>query len=137
MRPPEEVRQEQVRQWLAKAEQDYALTCHLLENRTSFFSAIGFHAQQSVEKFLKALLTHHEIEFPKTHSITHLLSLLSTIDPSLAASLVDTELLSAYGVESRYPGDLPDLTEQEAVSARDLAKITRQAILTRLEIQHG
>lgn len=137
MKPPEQVRQEQVRQWLAKAEQDYALMCYLLENQTCFFSAIGFHAQQAVEKFLKALLTQHDVEFPKTHSITRLLSLLSTFDPPLAASLVDTEILSAYGVESRYPGDLPDLTEKEALEARELTKMTRQAILTSLGIQHS
>ena len=67
MRPPDEVRRDQVRQWVAKAEQDYELLTHLLESRTAFYSAIGFHAQQCVEKFLKAFLTQHGIEFPKTH----------------------------------------------------------------------
>ncbi|HOE12382.1 MAG TPA: HEPN domain-containing protein [bacterium] len=27
-----------------------------------------FHAQQAAEKYLNALLTWHQIEFPKTHS---------------------------------------------------------------------
>ncbi len=31
---------------------------------------VGFHAQQSVEKALKAVLASHEIEFPFTHDQT-------------------------------------------------------------------
>jgi len=135
MRPPEEVRREQVRQWVAKADQDRALIRFLLENRSPFYSAIGFHAQQAVEKYLKALLTRHHIEFPKSHSITRLLTLLAGSDPELADSLADTEILSAYAVESRYPGDLPNLSEKEALEAQILADRTRQCVLARLDIQ--
>jgi len=37
---------------------------------------IGFHAQQAVEKCLKAVLILHEIEFRKTHNLDELVDLL-------------------------------------------------------------
>jgi len=36
----------------------------------------GFHAQQAVEKSLKAWIASLGVEFPKTHDISYLLSLL-------------------------------------------------------------
>ena len=65
MRPPEEVRRELVRQWLGKAEGDFAVAEHPLAEGTGFLAAAGFHWQQAAEKFLKALLVRHQVDFPK------------------------------------------------------------------------
>lgn len=69
MRPPEEVKKEIVRQWLARAEQDMKASEALLAAEPPFLYPSCFHAQQASEKYLKALLTWHQIEFPKTHAI--------------------------------------------------------------------
>ena len=49
---------------------------------------IGFHAQQAVEKLLKALLSHRRVAFRRTHDLTELLDLLAsngvTIPPQIA-----------------------------------------------------
>lgn len=37
---------------------------------------VCFHAEQCVEKYLKALLTLKAIDFPKTHNIAELVALL-------------------------------------------------------------
>jgi len=60
MRSPEEVRSEIVRQWLARAEEDFAVSSHLLSSGTTFWGTICFHAQQATEKYLKAFLVHHQ-----------------------------------------------------------------------------
>ena len=40
-------------------------------------SILGFHAQQGIEKALKAALFKHSVFVPKTHSLGHLLQALS------------------------------------------------------------
>ena len=45
MRPPEEVKRDLVRQWLAKADEDLNAAKALLSLGTSFFSTISFHCQ--------------------------------------------------------------------------------------------
>ena len=48
---------------------------------------VGFHCQQTVEKYLKVLLTFYQIEFPKTHEIWRLLALVSSVNPEAANAL--------------------------------------------------
>jgi HEPN domain-containing protein len=135
MRPPDEVRRDLVRQWLKKAEEDLAVAERLLSEKLPYLNAIGFHAQQSAEKFLKALLVRHAVEFPKTHDIDELLDLIATVEVSLAESLRGTASLSAYGVDIRYPGDFPEMTPEDAKSAVNLALEVR-AVVNRLLISY-
>jgi len=133
MKPPDEVKRELVVRWLDKAEEDFRVAGYLSSGETVFLSAIGFHAQQAVEKYLKALLVHHQVEFPKTHDIQELLNLLAPVAPSLAGSLRDAAELTPYGVEVRYPDDFPDMTQDEAVAAVDTAAKVREAVLAALK----
>jgi HEPN domain-containing protein len=72
-----------------------------------FRDIVAFHAQQAAEKYLKALLTRHQIEFPKTHVIRRLLILLGPVEPLIAEELDDANWLSPYGAELRYPAIVP------------------------------
>ncbi|MBI4473523.1 MAG: HEPN domain-containing protein [Acidobacteria bacterium] len=54
MKPPDEVRQELVQKWFTKAEEDLAVANQLLADDVPYYAAIGFHAQQAAEKFIKA-----------------------------------------------------------------------------------
>jgi HEPN domain-containing protein len=128
--PPEEaVRTELVRQWLVRADEDLA-ACRILSGQASLVrTAVGFHAQQAVEKLLKAMLTWHQIEFPKTHDLTALLDLVASFDGDLAASLADLDELTHYAVATRYPGDYADLTPEATERALSLAERARAAVL--------
>jgi HEPN domain-containing protein len=114
MKQPEEVKREFTRQWLEKAEGDYKTSGHLLPAGKEHLEAVTFHSQQASEKYLKALLVWHQIEFPKTHDLDLLLTLVSSREPELATSLADAGILTPYGVEYRYPGEYPDVTMDEA-----------------------
>jgi HEPN domain-containing protein len=129
MRPPEEVKAEIVRQWLAKADQDMQAGEALLSATPPFLFPACFHAQQAAEKYLKALLTWHQIEFPKTHAIAQLLELLKPAVPDVVSALREAVILTPFGVDVRYPGDQPEPTTQETRQALDLARAVRQAIL--------
>ena len=54
------------RRFLALADQDIKTFEVLIESDEIADSQIGFHAQQAVEKCLKAILTLKEVEFRKT-----------------------------------------------------------------------
>lgn len=87
---------------LAAALQDLA-ACQLLSGSTDIGDAVvGFHAQQSVEKSIKAVLSANMIEFRRTHDLVSLLDLLQDhkLPEPPEANWLDE--LNPYAVEARY-----------------------------------
>jgi len=97
MKPP-------TRAWVDKAEGDLLMARQSLAAATPVFDGICFHAQQCVEKYLKAVLQEHGIRSPMTHDLSLLQSLAGAIVPGLATHVSDLQWLTAYAVEIRYPG---------------------------------
>ena len=128
-KPPEQVREEFVRQWLLKAEEDLNAAKALITYGDSFSSTVCFHSQQAAEKYPKAFLTRHQAEFPKTHDIDELLDLVAPIDSKLSESLRDVIVLTNYGVDVRYPGDFLSVTGSDAQQAIQLAEKVRGSVL--------
>ena len=63
-----------LKNWLYRANEDIAVIDNLFKTDPEFYaSTICFHAQQAVEKYLKAFLVHHNIDFPRTHDLDFLL----------------------------------------------------------------
>jgi HEPN domain-containing protein len=58
------------------AQRDFHTFEVLVEDKTIADETVGFHAQQVVEKCLKALLTMHGVEFRKIHDLSSLLEIL-------------------------------------------------------------
>ena len=106
MRSAEQVRWDFVQQWLGKAEQDLAAARVLFESGMEHYENVGFHAQQAAEKYVKAFLVRHQVEFPKTHDLARLRVLVAQVDAEVATALAPADALTPYGVEFRYPGDL-------------------------------
>lgn len=98
--------------WLFRANEDIAVIEKLFESDPELYaSTICFHAQQAVEKFLKAFLVFHNIDFPKTHDLDYLLLECKKIDTRNFD--IDLGSLTDFGVSIRYPDDfyLPDKDE--------------------------
>ena len=130
MRPSEQdALRELIRQWTCKAEQDILAAESLLAGELPLPYPVCFHSQQAAEKYLKAFLTLHQIEFPKTHSIRELLDLVRNRSPHLADDLAGAVSLTPYGVDVRYPGDIPEPTRSQAEEAVGLARKVRAAVL--------
>ncbi|OHB64386.1 MAG: hypothetical protein A2Y76_02105 [Planctomycetes bacterium RBG_13_60_9] len=136
MKPPEDAKRKLVRQWLEKAEDDWRLSHRLAADSEFYAEATAFHAQQAVEKYLKAFLTWHQVEFPKTHDIKRLLRLVSECDPDLAQDLSDAATLTVYAVEYRYPGEYSPVTKAEATSAVAIVDRAREHILAGLPVDN-
>ncbi len=65
-----------VKKWINYAEEDLRLAKHSLTMESGCpFRLTAYHAQQCAEKYLKAFLVFHQIDFPYTHSITRLLEI--------------------------------------------------------------
>jgi HEPN domain-containing protein len=102
--------------WWHKASEDLRLARHLLA-QGDFYPAVAVNSQQAAEKFIKAVLTLRQTDFPKTHDIAALLTLLARTDPVVAASLRPAEALSPFIVEGRYVGDFPEVTAKTSTDA--------------------
>jgi HEPN domain-containing protein len=129
MKPPDKIRDEFVRQWLLKAEEDLNAAKSLMTYEASFLGTVCFHSQQAAEKYLKAFLTSRQVEFPKTHDIDEILDLIAPVNGKLSESLRDTIVLTNYGVDVRYPGDFPNVTTNEAQKAIQMAEKVRTRVL--------
>jgi HEPN domain-containing protein len=93
---------EHARLLLAKAGEDrYALDRLALDPKAPL-AILGFHAQQAVEKMLKAVLTSRAIRYGRTHDLVHLAMLLQRhglVCPESAHSL---QQLNRFAVDLRY-----------------------------------
>lgn len=132
MKSPDEARRELYEKWMRRADEDLSVAEQLLSDEVPYFGSIGFHAQQAAEKFLKAFLVWHQIEFPKTHDLNKLLQLVATRDKTISEALQEILVLTDYGVDTRYPADLSELNATEASQAVELARQTKNAVLKSL-----
>lgn len=91
------------------------------------WDTVGFHAQQCVEKYLKALLISRQIDPPKIHDLTELYALLP--DGLLEGFNVHSlEELNPYSIEGRYPGVWEPVEQADALRAVEAVRTIRQAI---------
>lgn len=54
-----------LREWMAKAHEDFAFAQINLEEGKPFFAQICFHFHQAAEKYLKAYIVTNELDFRK------------------------------------------------------------------------
>ncbi|MCE5230409.1 HEPN domain-containing protein [bacterium] len=118
-----------VSQWVDKAEMDLRASRLVLDHDSSIVGVAAFHAQQAAEKYLKALLTWKQITFTKTHDIGLLLETLNRNGIALVEDLRKTIILSDFAVDSRYPGDIPELSNAEAEKIYQLALLVKHHIV--------
>ena len=109
-----------VAHWLRRAKSDLALASVSLPPDV-LYSELCFHAQQAVEKCLKAVLIHYGIEFRKVHDIDYLITLLPA-EATLPQQAEQVAVLTSYAVAFRYPGDYEDVTEEAYQEAMQIAR---------------
>jgi len=90
-----------VRDWLESAYYDLLVIENIIEN-PHLTHMVAFHAQQSVEKSLKALMEHKQMEIPKVHTLVRLNHMLDDI----IRDIETLKILDSLYIDSRYPGEL-------------------------------
>ena len=87
---------------LEKASEDEALLDEILDSERISDEIIGFHAQQAVEKLLKAVLSEFGVAYRKLHDLEKLLDLLTDNKIEVPNDIKELDVLSPYAVEFRY-----------------------------------
>lgn len=122
-----------VKQWIKKAENDLINAKNSINIKPNPpLDTVCFHAQQCAEKYIKAYLVFNNIEFEKTHDISDLLALASTVDKSFLTLLDEGKKLTPYAVEVRYPMLFEEITLQEAKEAVEIAEKIKRHVLEKL-----
>ena len=88
--------------FLYKAGQDMTVLEKWWQDPDIAEEILGFHAQQTAEKMLKAVLAYQGIEIPFTHRLTDLIDLGKEHGITLPAKLEDIRFLTPFAVEFRY-----------------------------------
>jgi HEPN domain-containing protein len=103
---------------LVKASEDEAA----LHAKGNPDSVLGFHAQQAVEKLMKALISARSVKFELTHDLMRLSTALKGLGEALPGTPIPLSDLNDFAIDYRY-----DLLFQHAVlSASDLIETVRR-----------
>ena len=94
-----------VREWIRKAEEDWEAIQRLQAgDRDAVADVVGFLAQQTAEKYLKAGLTHFDVEPDRLHDLGALLDSLVEKLAAIESLRDDVSALTPPAVRFRYPG---------------------------------
>jgi hypothetical protein len=84
-----------------KAESDLAAVRRTVASEGPYDTGL-FHCQQAVEKYLKALLAVHNINYPKIHDVTVLAEPAEPFCPALATLSFSLAEFNPFAVTIRY-----------------------------------
>jgi HEPN domain-containing protein len=87
---------------IRKAKQDELVLDRLLFDSDVDDDTLGFHAQQAVEKLLKAAMAMRGLDYPRTHDLGALIDILAKGGMPLPEELADIDLLTPFGTIFRY-----------------------------------
>ena len=109
-----------VETWLAYAREDLAAAAELLDLPNVVKRVACFHAQQTAEKAIKAVLIFSGKKPPRKHDLKQLCDALPA-GWSVKAIADEVDRLSPWAAESRYPGPWPAASDDEAKEAVAIA----------------
>jgi len=96
----------ETKEWVAKAEGDfYDVLRGIRARKHPNYDSVCFHAQQCLEKYLKARLVEAGVPYPKTHDLSRILDAVVPLEPMWETWRADLNLLTSFAVEYRYPGE--------------------------------
>ena len=117
-----------VEEWIKKAEGNYLSALTLARRRRNPVpDVVCNQCQQCIEKYLKAMLVRHKIDFPKLHDLVQLEELVARVEPDVRLVHHCLAELNPYGVDIRYPGLEATVEEgKQAVKAmKEARKLAR------------
>lgn len=119
--------------WLKKARTDLRVAEKLLEIGEEPW-VIAFHAQQAVEKALKAYLVLHNKHFGKVHNIARLIDLCAEVNQDFNQLYeLGVDELYPLAIEARYPDTGVEVTMDEAEEAVRKAKLALEFISNKIK----
>ncbi|HYM45265.1 MAG TPA: HEPN domain-containing protein [Solirubrobacteraceae bacterium] len=99
---------------LARAIEDETLVRKVAPDTDIADAIVGFHAQQAVEKLIKAVLAARGVAFMKSHALSYLVGLVEENEIEAPEDLSEADVLSPWAVEFRYEGEEPPALNRSA-----------------------
>ncbi|HYW78822.1 MAG TPA: HEPN domain-containing protein [Thermoguttaceae bacterium] len=90
------------RSLLEMARSDFKAITNMMDPALFDDGIFGFHAQQAVEKSLKAWIAALGARFPKTHDISELIGVLESHSESIGEDALTLVCLYPFAVQYRY-----------------------------------
>ena len=107
--------------WLLRAKSNLSLAEKGGRLKGVLLEDLCFNAQQAAEKALKSVCLAKGLDFPKTHSVVHLVDVLEAGGVSVPETVREADVLTHYAVQSRYPSWAEEVTQEEYREALELA----------------
>lgn len=131
---PEQPRVRLTKEWLQRVEQDLGVA-ERVRDEAAFAEVVAFHAQQAVEKALKAFLAWHDLPFRQTHNLEELAQQCTAMDSAFGALVPRVAPLTPYVTAGRYPFSPVTITTGMAQEALSFAIEVRDFVLERLSLE--
>jgi HEPN domain-containing protein len=109
------------RQMLEMARKDHHALAHMLDPKDFSEEIFGFHAQQSIEKALKAWIAVKRLTYPKSHDVSALSKILRDAGEDLSKfpNLEDYNIFAVQYRYEAYDSSEEELDRNEVVSFTD------------------
>ncbi len=126
---------ELVKEWIHKTEGDFNSALREYRARKyPNYDAAGFHAQQCIEKYLKALLQMNNVPFRRIHDLLALMELCLPYVRELELHKELLAFLNQFAVVFRYPGE--SANKDQAKKAVNAMEILKPIIVTKMRISN-
>jgi len=123
------------RGWLQKADSDL-FNARTITNTNGPYDTCCFHAQQAIEKSLKAFLAFRSQAIPRTHDLEVLEQLCPAIEPLPELDALDLAALNDFAVQVHYDFSVWP-TQEEALEAVGTAEVVRAVVVAHLPFDSG
>ncbi len=110
--------------WLLHARSDLHAGIVLRADDAVLNEQACFHFQQAAEKALKGVLVARRLDFPRTHDLRQLLDILIASGMRVPRAVQRAEVLTPYAVQTRYPTEMPAISDDELDEAQTAAAAT-------------
>lgn len=107
-----------------KASEDAVALREFERNPEIADSILGFHAQQAIEKWLKAVLAGNSVEFEYTHDLRHLIGLVESSGIAFPVETPTVVMFTEFAVPLRY---------EDLLDAEPLDRHAAVAIVSEIE----
>lgn len=115
-----------------RAEEDLSTVQAMLGVTPIADAVVSLHAQQAVERALKAVLAAGQLEYPFTHDIDALAELCEAAGSTLPSELDEADLLTPYAVAARY-----DQAPQATVRREEAERFAKAAVTWARQVIDG
>jgi len=117
-----------VLEWLEKADEDLNFASSIIDD-SPFYAQLCFHFHQAAEKYFKAFIVAHDLEFRKIHDLIVLQKVCMAKAPTLKRLIDDCKVLNRYYIDTRYPVHWrSEYDKNETLMAQKAAKNIATAI---------